>query len=238
VKELDELKSTLSKLANLPENLLAQLANHDAQKANVAAERIVSPEFDVSADALTRLGYQVDRQSLVESLRKQAIADGDKVFVRKADLHTRDVGTAKVKGLPINSSLQFEFTTERGGYVTLLNVGTSGKIYIHVPNCYVTHERAIVYGGRNYRIPGPELMPMQQLEQFGLNYIEVGPPGWEHIAVLVSNEPLFSAQVFERSAPEAPLIELMSEEISDLCNTLMNEPTGTWSAGVLSFLVG
>ncbi len=36
-----------------------------------------------------------------------------------------------------------------GGSVTLLNIGTSGSVYIHVPNPYVLPEQTIV-NGRSY----------------------------------------------------------------------------------------
>ena len=37
-------------------------------------------------------------------------------------LLTDGIVTAKVKSLPVNTSLQFEFTTGKAGYVTLLNI--------------------------------------------------------------------------------------------------------------------
>ena len=237
VEELNELKTTLTTLADLPGNLLEKLAGQDAQKANAAAERLVSPEFGISASSLAGLGFQVDRQSLIEELRKRAAADGDKVSVRKAELRCRDIGTAKVKGLPINTSLQFEFSTERDGYVTLLNIGTSGSVYIHVPNPYVLPEQAIVKGGHAYGIPGPELLPWERLRRLGLDYVEVGPPGWEHIAVVVSDRPIINIRILERADAEAPFVKLTNEELSDLGNILINKPVDAWSAGVLSFLV-
>jgi len=238
LKELDELKFTLSRLADLPENLLAQLADRDACRSNAAAERIVSPEFGVSASALARLGFRVERQNLVEAMRHKAIADDEKVTVRKAELVTRDIGTAKVKGLPVNTSLQFEFSTQRSGYLTLLNIGTSGSVYVHVPNAYITLDHAKVDGGRSYAIPGPELLPWERLRQLGLDYVEVGPPGWEHIAVLVSDKPLINTHALARANSNAPFVKLGSGDIVGLCEKLSNAPTDTWSAGLLSFLVG
>ncbi len=237
VEELDQLNSTLTKLADLPENLLAQLADQDSQRANAAAERVVSPEFGIPASALADLGFSVERQNLVEALRKKAAAEGEKVSVRKTELVTRDLGTARVKGLPINTSLQFEFSTERGGHVTLLNIGTSGAVFVHVPNAHVTLDRAIVEGGRSYNIPGTELLPWEGLQQQGLDYVEVGPPGWEHIVVLVSDRPLVNAGALAKSSVAAPFVKLAARDVTALCDSLSNCPADTWSAGVLSFLV-
>ena len=238
VERLASIESVLEKLAALPDNLLARLADRDASKANATAERLVSPEFGIPASALAGLGFRVERQRLIEGLRQKAVADGDKVTIRKTELVTRDIGTAKVKGLPINTSLQFEFSTERGGYVTLLNIGTSGAKYVHVPNAYVTLERAKVDGGWSYGIPGAELLPWERLRQMGLDYVEVGPPGWEHIAVLISDKPLVSVRMLAKASPEAPFVKLSSNDITELCETLTAEPADEWSAGVLSFLVG
>jgi hypothetical protein len=238
VKRLAEMESVLARLAALPENLLARLADRDVGKANAAAERLVSPEFGIPASALAGLGFRVERQNLIESLRQKAIADGEKVTIRKAELVTRDIGTAKVKGLPINSSLQFQFSTERAGYVTLLNIGTSGAIYVHVPNAYVTLERAKADGPRSYAIPGPELLPWERMRQLGLDYVEVGPPGWEHIAVLVSDGPVISPQVLAKASSESPFVKLGTDDIADICETLNTAEPHSWSAAVLSFLVG
>jgi len=238
VKELAELKLTLTKLADLPENLLAQLADLDSRKASVAADRIVSPEFGISASLLTGLGFQVGRQNIVECLCERAAADVDRVSIRKTELVTRDIGTVKVRALPINTSLQFEFSTERSGYVTLLNIGTSGSIYIHVPNAYVTMERARVEGGHSYAVPGPELLPWERLRQLGLEYVEVGPPGWEHIAVLVSDSPLLDECSLYETDKDAPFVKLEIDDIASLFERISAAPEDSWSAGVLSFLVG
>ncbi len=237
MRELDDLRAALATLVELPDNLLAQLADQDAGIANAAAERVVSPEFGVSASSLAELGFRVERQNLVQSLREKAAADGEPVVVRKTELITRDVGTAKVKGLPINASLQFEFSTSKAGYLTLLNIGTSGMVYVHVPNAYVSPDRAIVDAGRSYAVPGPEMLPWDRMRQFGLDYVEIGPPGWEHIVVLVSEEPLISARTVATATSDCPFVKLTGDDIAELCDTLSEESVDRWSAGVLSFLV-
>jgi len=238
LNELGELKAALAKLADFPGNLLAQLAGRDAATANAAAERVVSPEIDISASVLTGLGFRVERQKLVQCLRKKAIADGEPVTICKTELVTRNIGTAKVKGLPINTSLQFEFSTERAGFVTVVNIGTSGSVYLHAPNAYVGPSEAKVGAGKRYMIPGSDVLPWERLRQCGLDYVEVGPPGWEHLAVLVSHEPLIAASVAARSRHESPFVRLTSQEVDELGGLLTSMPPDNWSAAVLSFLVG
>ncbi len=238
LQEIEGLRSRLQQLADLPEQLLAQLANTDAGRANAAAERLVSPEFGMPASSLAALGFRVERQSMVQGLRERAASDGQQVAIRKTELVTRDIGTARVQGLPINTSLRFEFISQRSGYITLLNLGTSGAVYVHVPNAYVGPEVAKVEGGRCYMVPGSELLPWERLRQLGLDYVEVGPPGWEHLAVLVSDEPLIGAPTLAKAGSAVPFVKLEIDEIADLCETLGNMPARAWTAGVLSFLVG
>jgi len=237
VQELGEMRAALAKLSDLPDNLLARLADQDARKASEAAERVVSPEFGFAASTLARLGYRVERQSLVQYLRDKAACDGYPVTVRKRELVTRDIGTAKVKALPVNTSLQFEFTTARAGYVTLLNIGTSGGVYLHVPNAYVPLEETKVKARQTYSVPGPQLLPWDSLQRFGLDYVEIGPPGWEHIAVLISDQPVVRQATLARATGGEPFSELTPEEVAEMCDCLGERPPTAWSAGVLSFLV-
>ncbi len=232
--ELDGLRFALEQM---PGDLLAQLAGRDEGRANAAAERLVSPEFSVPASTLEGLGFKVVRQNLVKMLREKALADGAQTLISKSELRTRDLGGSKVKGLPVNTSLQFELSSQRGGYVTLLNIGTSGTVYLHVPNPYIGRDEAKIEAGRSYTVPGPELLPYERLDQVGLDYVEVGPPGWEHIGVLISDEPLVSDDVLARAVSDSPFSKLTDEDIADIGDTLAGLPDERWSGGVLSFLV-
>lgn len=238
VQGYNELQKTLEKIADIPGNLLAQLSSLDTQYAYAAAERLVSPEYSISASQLAGLGFQVDRQSLIEGLRDRSLADPDGVTIQKNDFISRDVGTARVKGLPVNTPLRFEFRTNRSGYVTLLNIGTSGSVYIHIPNLFVSSEQAKARKGHTYTVPGSALMPGERMDQLGLEYVEVGPPGWEHLAVLVSDEPLIDDSIAARANTEIPFVKLRKQELSDLFYAIMDAPNTAWSTGILSFLVG
>ncbi len=237
LQELERMRADLAAIAALPGNLLAQLADRDAEKANAAAERLVSPEFNLSPGVLARLGYRVDQQGLMDFLRKKAFSDGEPIDVWKTQLLTRTIGTAKVKALAVNTSLQFEFSTKRDGYVTLVNIGTSGEVYIHIPNAYVGDQAAKAEEGRTYSVPGPELLPWESLRRHTLDYVEVGPPGWEHIVVLISKQPLLKAETLARARGSSPLVKLKVDEIADMCEHLSEQPDDQWTAGVLSFLV-
>lgn len=235
--ELESLKKTLTELSSLPEHLLAGMTGEDREQAHSIVERLISPEFGISPAALARLGFQVDRQSLIGMLREREGGAERQVTVRKAELVARDIGTARVHALPVNSSLRLEFTTERSGYVTLLNIGTSGAVYIHIPNAYVLPGEAKAVSGNTYTVPGEELLPIAQIHQWGLDYVEIGPPGWEHLAVIISDVPLIDSPICARAAKQDPFIRLSNMEIGTLYEALDSAAPETWSGGVLSFLV-
>jgi len=153
-------------------------------------------------------------------------------------LTTRDIGTKRVDALPINSSLQFEFTAPRDGHVTVLNLGTSGAMYLHVPNVHCPVGQAVVVKGETYPIPGPHLLPWDRLNAAGLEYIEAGPPGWEHVVVLLCDKPLLDKGTVLRSSPGSPLVRLTPEEFEGVCERLSSTGPSEWLAGALSFLVG
>lgn len=217
--------------------LLAALSGPDRRTAFQAAERLVSSEFGFRPQILGRLGFSVSPQMFVQWLRDKAAGDGRPVVLQKTELVCRDIGNTPVKALPVNTSLQLEFTTARAGYVTVLNIGTSGSIRLHVPNTYVSPDEAKAVAGRRYQVPGSGLLPWEQLRQAGLDYVEVGPPGWEHLAVFVSERPLITPAVVRRSRPEEPFVALSPEEIESVCRCLADTDPGAWSVGVLSFLV-
>jgi hypothetical protein len=231
---LDRLAVThqaLDRIVAVAEPLLAALAGRDAQAAHQAAERLTSPEFGVSATALQALGYQVPRQALVQSLHQKARADGGPVVIQKEDLLTRDIGAAKVKALPIGRSLTFMFRTARPGYVTLMNIGTSGAVYVQVPNAWVGVRAAQAVAGRSYTVPGKDMFPWEG------DYREEGPPGWEHMALVISDEPLVEETVLARSSHDCPIVRLTDAEVQNLSTALAEGSGDRWSAGVLSFLV-
>lgn len=238
VSQMKAMQAVLDDRSRQVDSLLAALSSPDRKAAFQAAERLVSPEFGFRPEWLRDAGFLVSLQGFVQYLREKAVSDGEPVFILKRELVTRDIGKARVKGLPVNTSLQFEFSTKRSGYVALLNIGTSGSVYVHVPNPYVTRERAKVEAGRSYAVPGPELLPWERLREQGFDYVEIGPPGWEHVAVLVSDVPLVSERVLASTRPDDPFVRLRTEDVAELCETLSSAPAGAWSAGVMSFLVG
>ena len=222
----------LKQLGGISEPLLQQLASKDSTQAYQAAERLSSPEFNISASTLATLGFGVEKQALVQRLAKKQSCDAQAVRLLKLDFITRDIGTAKINALPIGRSLQFEFNSRRAGYATLLNLGTSGNVYLQVPNAMIGGQNVRIVSDKSYFVPGRDFFPWDG------DYREEGPSGWEHIVGIVSDEPVIPQDILFRSTLDSPIVRLTAEEVSMLFSQLEDMNPSTWSAGVLSFLVG
>ena len=235
-ERLDKALETLANLAALPGQMIQNLGRPDGRAAFQSRERLVG-ELGFTPHEIAALGYSMTPQLIVQQFRDKGAADGQPIVIEKQEMRSRDIGTARIKALPVDTSLEFTFRTRRGGFVTMLNVGTSGAICLHVPNAYVAPGDARAEAGRGYSVPGPELLPHDCLLRYGLDYCEKGPPGWEHIAVIVSDQPLADAKVLDRGRDDAPLVELTPQEVLGLCRRLSEAKPESWSSAVLSFRV-
>lgn len=244
---LGKAEQALEKLTALPGEILGKLAGKAAFQT---AERVLSPEYGFRTEELQSLGYAGAQQLLVQAAREKALLDGEPLVLSKADLadrtvrctrveggRTRDIGVARVKGLGVNTPLRFELSAQRDGFVTVLNVGTSGRVWLHVPNLYVTPDETRLSSGSTSTVPGPELLPADRLREAGLDYVEAGPPGWEHVVALISDEPLASVEALYRATPACPLVQLEPTEVEELLGRLHAAPSESWSGACLSFLV-
>jgi hypothetical protein len=229
-------QETLTQLLGPLTQLLNDMLNAKQGKQHQAVEKAVN-EHGLDPVILQNLGVEATSQSFLEQLSQQANRHPQRVVVEKHELQTRDIGGKHIKALPINSSLQLQFTTRRSGYVTLLNIGTSGAIYLHVPNPYLADRDTRVIAGETHQIPGSWLLPWEGLRRHNLDYVEIGPPGWEHLAVIISDQPVVNRLWMIRSTPQNPFLKLGENEVQTLSAHLNSLPPDKWSAGVVSFLV-
>lgn len=218
--------------------LVSAVLGQRSEAAQEAIERLTSPEFAVDARVLASVGAASARNLLVGMVRDKAHSDGEPVKLSNSGLQTRDIGTATVRGLPLNSSVRVDVRTARAGHILVLNLGTSGACWMHVPNAYVGPERAIVAGDMTYSVPGPELLPRQALQENGLEYVEVGPPGWEHVLVILSSSLTGLAAACSRTTPGQPFTKLSESDLESLGSELVEADPEAWTGNVLSFLVG
>jgi hypothetical protein len=199
------------------------------------AEWLVSPIYNLRPKLLESLGLDAFRQHFIRELQEKEAHDGKSVRVNLDRLQRRDLLCAKVNSLKVGSSLQLVINSRLSGFVTLINVGTSGKVWLQIPNVFAATAK-ISSGGRSL-VPGSGMLPQDALDLAGLEYVEFGPPGWEHVVVLVTPEPLIDLTICKRSQPSAPMVLLTQDELKNMCLHLSALQEKVWSAGVLSFLV-
>ncbi len=215
----------------------ALFAKRVVQNGMDITSRMIATVAGVSTSTLSLLGKTSGPAYLAQVFREKNATSPGAVIMEKVELRTRDIGTKRVDTLAINSPLCFEFRANRAGYATVLNIGTSGRVYLQSPNAYVGIGRGQVEAGKRYQVPGAELLPAEEMRHNGLAYWEVGPPGWEELIVIISNEPLMTNADLFRSMASKPFVTLSTERIEQLLDQLAELPVDGWGVGMLSFLV-
>lgn len=243
MKQAEESEKRMQDMLEQYEMAKSELGNNmnllkDAIKEGVAdAKRVSEHAGQLSSGTLALLGRAQGPAYLAQIFREKLSSSPQAILMKKVELRTRDIGNKKVDTLAINTDLQFEFMANQAGYATLLNIGTSGKVWLHGPNAYIGIEDSKVESGKRYTVPGAELLPNGQLAQQGLGYIEVGPPGWEELIVVVTGQPLMTTQDVFPSTISSPFVELSTQRIDELIDQLAELEEESWTCGVLSFLV-
>lgn len=130
---------------------------------------------------------------------------------RKENLVQRDVGAVtrdyggRKKGKPgpqstgvqmncvcLGDPVDLELQSPVRGYLTLINIGTSGRHWLISPHRYAG-EAVPLEAGRTYRIPGPELFPMHRLLADGYDSVGAeGDVGEEGFVAFITPMPLLA----------------------------------------------
>jgi hypothetical protein len=100
---------------------------------------------------------------------------------RNADAHrARDIAVESQSRALFAAGDEVDIRVEASHdcYLTLLNIGTSGKLTILFPNAL--HPDAFLHGERPHLIPGTE---------YGFRYVLKGPPGIERLKAIATLEP-------------------------------------------------
>lgn len=199
------------------------------------AEWLVSPLYGLRPEHLQFLGFDSYRQAFLKAMKEKEKRDGWKIRLSLAEMKTRDGGCARIPTIYEGTPLRYSLDKSIGGYVTLINIGTSGRIWLTVPNIYVGHR--CFNSGERRTVPGRDLLPAEDLLANGLEYVECGPPGWEHFLAFITPAPLIGRAVLQRSIPGAPIVLLSRKEMGEIGEQLSELNQDQWSVGVLSFTV-
>ncbi len=128
-------------------------------------------------------------------------------------------------------TLDFSFISSKSGFVTIINLGTSGKMTILVPNALTGADTSFVKveQGVQYRFP-ESFMP----ELTEGSFIENSTSGLEGIYVLITERPLFN---IEKTDNITGLSSLSYNKVQALINKLKDQDPQSWGAGCLEFEV-
>lgn len=193
-------------------------------------KRLADHAAGLSESTVSLIENSSQRQRLVAIAREKAKSSIGEVSLVMKDLVSRDMASQKVGCLRIGTSLEFMFRTTRIGYVSILNIGTSGTVYLLTPSGLVGPESTQTTAPALYIFPGPPFYPVEDLW-------ENGPAGWEDMLVVVSDEPLFSQSDLAAATPQQPEVVLTDPMIEALSNRLLELDTSSWAAGFLGFMV-
>ena len=128
-------------------------------------------------------------------------------------------------------SLDFSFVCSKSGVVTIINLGTSGKMTVLVPNTLTGSDTIFVTAEQGVRYRFPEsFMPDLDAGSF----VENSTSGLEGIYVIVTEDPLFN---IEETDELTVLSSLSYDEVQEMINKLKNLDPQSWGAGCLEFEV-
>lgn len=129
----------------------------------------------------------------------------------------------------IGDKINIVFNSSKDCYLTLLNIGTSGKLTILFPN--KLHQDNFIKGGQTYKIPGNE---------YGFEYQLKGPQGIEKLKAIVTESKInfidthFSpaGELFNTVSPGAAArdINIIEKKIEEL-------PDGKWNESYFEFKI-
>ncbi len=118
--------------------------------------------------------------------------------------------------------LIFNFKVSKPSYLTLLNIGTSGKLTILFPNKIYSNN--YIEANKRYEIPGKD---------YGFEYQLQGPAGTEKLKAIVTEEKInimesqFSADgsLFKTVEPQAAArdITILEKKVENIPNHKWNE---------------
>jgi len=193
-------------------------------------KRLAEHTAGVSASTLDITGHATPREQLLAIGREKAAFCGSEVALIKHGFTSRDLAGNRIDALSIGSRIHFTLQTARAGYVSILNIGTSGTVYLLTPNGLVPPRIAKTAAPAMVPFPGPPFFPID-------NLWENGPPGWEDMLVIISDEPLFSPADLVTASARSPEVVITSLMMESLISRLQALEPECWSAGLLGFLV-
>ncbi len=135
-------------------------------------------------------------------------------------LATRDLGAPQHEAqhsFPLGSQLRLAVELEQGGYLTLLDRGTSGRLYCLCPSVFAPDTKLL---------PGLTIFP-QPASPYG-SFSVTGAPGREELIAIVTAEPLPLNWMLGSASAPARLLD--AADTDRLLGLLKTRPEDAWTA--------
>ena len=108
----------------------------------------------------------------------------------------------------INSDMAFEITAPISGYLTFINLGTSGAYWLVLPN-------SENYPGKTYVREGETLKLPDDITHESM--YEDGPVGWEEQIAIITPNPLFNVEELVSEEGYEPYVKVSIDRMLRLC---------------------
>jgi hypothetical protein len=151
---------------------------------------------------------------------------------KTADTHARDIGVApkqKQSNYQIGDKVVILFRANKDCYLTLLNIGTSGKLTLLFPNAL--HQENFIRANQIYRIPDAD---------YGFEYQLQGPAGTEMLKAIATENKIELVEsnftsggvLFETRTPQ-----VAARDINIIKTKIESETSQSWAESGCRFSV-
>ena len=246
-QEREELQRQLqAKEDQLKELQEERRRQEEAFKAHLEQERTRAEQEKQAQRQRDRLLIEYKNRWLsLSDSEKIAAAQLSEFFQKQADNRPIKISIPSVKKekleidfclaewntLSYGASLAFSFTASQEGFVTILNLGTSGQITALIPNSATGSDKISVHAKKNAAYNFPQtFLPSFPADSFE----EQSRSGLEGIYVLITPEPLISVR-YTGQLNELPNVSY--SQVLKFLDSLKALPKNSWSVGVLEFQV-
>lgn len=219
LRQITETQAELQRLVDL------QRAIHDGGLPDARATALY--RADLGPEALHRLG-SAPRHLLSALVHQRQAAAPEVLRLDRPRMVTRDLGILRLDTVEIGSLFEMVIRTNRPGWLTLINLGSSGKNLLLAPNALSQLDGSWLAAGAVEEVPGQRLLPGALLR-------EQGPPGAQEVLALLSPEPLFSKAEVDALASTGGI--LAEARLAALVEVLAASSTMVWHGAVLGVSV-
>lgn len=233
-EEIFELRASSKEMLALLASLIAKLPPQTAYLS------MTSPGTTAPSALVDQLGLPKSLVSLHHLLESRAQAN-DRLRIshrstRLAHSYTRDINAnfrAITPGdelaVQLGDPLEVSVTSDERGNLTLIDFGTSGRVWLLIPNRVPGSESTPIAAGQTITLPGDPFLPQRLIGPMRVT----GQPGRERVVAIVTPTPI--AHGLGRYAETSVFAELHEQDLAELERRLRE--LGSGSVGMVDFWV-